>query len=274
MSGSMHRQPAPLPESLPFSGDRPVAMVTGGAKRAGRAIALEMAERGLDVLLTYLTSKAEAEATRDEIRSRGVHAAAVAFDLADPGDTLARANSLAPLLPRLDVLVHNASVYEPSPIEPGGAGLLDQLERHHAVNAFSPLVLQAALAGHLAASGLPGGGAIVAMLDIHTEPEHALPRRDHAAYAMSKAALGALVRAGAVDLAPKVRVNGVAPGVIAWPESGPEADPEMQARYLARVPLGRSGTPDDAAKAVAFLALDATYTTGQVLRVDGGRALR
>ena len=274
MSDPHHARPAPLPGSLPFAGDRAIAVVTGGAKRAGRAIALEMAERGLDVLLTYLTSEAEAEATRDEIRTRGVDAAAVAMDLADPRDALARANRLAALLPRLDVLVHNASVYAPSPIEPGGAGLLDHLERHHAVNAFSPLVLQAALAPRLAASTMRGGGAIVAMLDIHTEPEPALPRRDHAAYAMSKAALGALVRASAVDLAPRVRVNGVAPGVIAWPESGPESDPEMQARYLARVPLGRSGTPEDAARAVVFLALDAAYTTGQVLRVDGGRALQ
>lgn len=274
MTGPHHRKPDPLPDALPFSGDRPIAIVTGGAKRTGRAVALELAERGLDVLLTYLTSNDEADATRDEIRARGVHAAAVAFDLADPRDTIARAKALSTLLPRLDVLVHNASVYEPSPLKSGGAELIDQLEHQHAVNAFSPLVLQAALVSQLAASPLPGGGAIVAMLDIHTEPEPALPRRDHAAYTMSKAALGALVRASAVDLAPGVRVNGIAPGVIAWPESGPESDPEMQARYLARVPLGRSGTPDDAAKAVAFLALDATYTTGQVLRVDGGRALR
>ncbi|MBZ0173377.1 MAG: SDR family oxidoreductase, partial [Phycisphaerales bacterium] len=136
---------------------------------------------------------------------------------------------------------------------------------------LSPLALSAALAGALASSPLPGRGAIVAMLDIHAE---GLPRAGHAAYAMSKAALGAMVRSLAVDLAPSVRVNGVAPGVVAWPEVGPEADPTMQERYLSQVPLGRAGAPQDAAGAVAFLALDAAYTTGHVLRVDGGRSLR
>ncbi|MDQ7014066.1 MAG: SDR family oxidoreductase [Planctomycetota bacterium] len=275
--------PHPALGPLPFAGKRPIACVTGGARRVGRAIALELAARGLDVLLTFNTSEHDARATCDAIRGLGVDAAAVAFDLADPPATLARAHQLAAALPRLDVLVHNASTYEPSPLVPVESLDLDAAARQHAVNALSPLALSAALAPLLGAAGT---GAIVAMLDIHTEPAPPLPppvapassrcapRRDHAAYAMSKAALGAMVRALAVDLAPRVRVNGIAPGVIAWPESGPEADPEMQARYLSRVPLRRTGTPEDAAKAVAFLALDAAYTTGQVLAVDGGRALR
>ncbi len=278
--------PHPAIGPLPFAGGRPIACITGGARRVGRAIALELAARGLDVLLTFNTSEHEAHATCDAIRGLGVDAAAVPLDLADPPATLARARQLAAALPRLDVLVHNASTYEPSPLSPPDSLDLDAAARQHAVNALSPLALSAALAPLLGASGT---GAIVAMLDIHTEPAPPLPplpppaapassrcapRRDHAAYAMSKAALGAMVRALAVDLAPRIRVNGIAPGVIAWPESGPEADPEMQARYLSRVPLERAGTPEDAAKAVVFLALDATYTTGQVLAVDGGRALR
>lgn len=267
--------PSPI-GPLPFSGERPIACVTGGARRVGRAIALELAARGLDVLLTFNTSEHDARDTCDAIRGHGVDAAALRLDLADPPATLARAQQLAAVLPRLDVLVHNAATYEPSP--------LDQLDlaaaaRQHAVNALSPLACSAALAPLLGEPERCGGagGAIVAMLDIHTEPLptlRPLPRRDHAAYAMSKAALGAMVRALAVDLAPHVRVNGVAPGVIVWPESGPESDPGMQARYLSRVPLRRAGTPEDAARAVAFLALDATYTTGQVLAIDGGRSLR
>ncbi len=266
--------PHPAIGPLPFAGNRPIACITGGARRVGRAIALELAARGLDVLLTFNTSEHDARATCDAIREHGVDAAALQLDLTDPPATLARARQLAAALPRLDVLVHNASTYEPSPLEPVESLDLAAAARQHAVNALSPLALSAALAPRLGASGT---GAIVAMLDIHTEPAPPfppLPRRDHAAYAMSKAALGAMVRALAVDLAPRVRVNGIAPGVIAWPESGPEADPGMQARYLSRVPLERAGTPEDAAKAVAFLALDATYTTGQVLHVDGGRLLR
>jgi pteridine reductase len=110
----------------------------------------------------------------------------------------------------------------------------------------------------------------VCMTDIHAMGR---PRRDHAAYAMSKAALAQMVDSLARDLAPRVRVNAVAPGVVAWPEDGAEADAAMQARYLSRVPLGRAGTPGDASGAVAWLALDAAYVTGQTIRVDGGRWL-
>ena len=261
-------EPQPHPSGLPFSGTRPIALVTGGPRRVGRAICLGLAGRGLDVLLTYNTSRDEAEATCAETRAAGVEAAAAQLDLADVDGVRTWSDTLAAALPRLDVLVHNASTYEPSPLD-----ALDpaQAARQYRVNALSPLVMSAALARLLARSDQPGGGSIVAMLDIHTEGH---PRCDHAAYAMSKAALGAMVRSLAVDLAPGIRVNGLAPGVIAWPETGPDADPAMQERYLLRVPLERAGTPEDAAAAVAFLALDAAYITGQVLAVDGGRCLR
>ncbi|HZW08581.1 MAG TPA: SDR family oxidoreductase, partial [Phycisphaerales bacterium] len=245
-----------------------VALVTGGARRVGRAICLALAGRGCDVVLTRNTSAPEAEATAREIESAGVDARIAPLDLADAARSADWGRAIAGELPRLDVLVHSASTYDPSPLD----GLdLAHAEAQLRVNALSPLALSAALAPLLARSPLRGGGAIVAMLDIHAA---GLPRRDHAAYAMSKAALGAMMRTLALELAPSVRVNGVAPGVVAWPESGPEADPTMQERYLSRVPLGRAGTPEEAASAVAFLALDATYTTGAVLRVDGGRSLR
>jgi pteridine reductase len=108
------------------------------------------------------------------------------------------------------------------------------------------------------------------MCDIHAGDR---PRRNFVAYNMSKAALEQMVRTLALDLAPKVRVNAVAPGAVAFPESGYESDPAMQERYLRRVPLQRVGTVDEAAEAVRWLALDATYTTGLVVRVDGGRWL-
>jgi pteridine reductase len=138
------------------------------------------------------------------------------------------------------------------------------------VNALGPLLLTKALAGAMRESEMAGGGAVVAMCDIHAM---GLPRSGFAGYAMSKAALVEMVRSLARELAPRVRVNGVAPGVVAWPEAGYEADAGAQAAYLKRVPLGRAGTPEDAAGVVCWLALEATYLTGQVVRVDGGRSL-
>ncbi len=250
-----------------FDGARPVALVTGAGRRVGLAIAERLAARGLDVVL-HGRREGELSARADRVAaSFGVRARAAVCDLTDAAATERWASELLAVLPRLDVLVHNASVYERSPIEAvNAAGAALQLM----INAVSPLVLSARLAPMLSRGGLAGGGAIVALADIHAMGR---PRRDHAAYAMSKAALIEMVRSLAVDLAPRVRVNAVAPGVVAWPEHGPEADEAMQARYLSRVPMGRAGTPDDAAAAVAWLALDAAYITGEVLRVDGGRWL-
>jgi pteridine reductase len=169
-------------------------------------------------------------------------------------------------LPRCDVLVHNASVYGPTPLEMMSA---ETAQLFWKVNTLAPLLLTKLLAGRLAESTLPGGGAVVAMADIHAAGR---PRRGFAAYSMSKAALVEMVQTLARELAPKVRVNAVAPGVVAWPEDGKESEADKQA-YLKRVPLERAGTPEEAAEAVRWLALEAHYTTGQVVRVDGGRFL-
>jgi pteridine reductase len=117
---------------------------------------------------------------------------------------------------------------------------------------------------------MEGGGSIVAMCDIHAMGR---PRKEYLAYSMSKAALAEMVQTLARELAPRVRVNGVAPGVVVFAESGADADPAMQKAYLSRVPLGRSGTPEDAARAVRWLAMEATYVTGEIVRLDGGRWL-
>lgn len=245
--------------------DRPVAIVTGASRRVGLAIALELARRGCDLALALRSPPSAAEGVAF-IRRTGARCDALELELSSPELARSGARRLAQL-PRADVLVHNASVYELSPL---AALDPDALRRQLSINALAPLVLSAELAPLLSRSPLPGRGAIVAMLDIHAE---SLPRPGFAAYEMSKSALGAMVRSLARELAPGVRVNAVSPGVVAWPEAGPESDPACQARYLDRVPLARAGTPEDAARAVAFLALDAHYTTGQVLRVDGGRSL-
>lgn len=245
-----------------FKGDRPVALVTGGAKRVGRATCDELARAGCDVVLTYHTSEDDARSAARDLGGR-----AVRMDLDDLDEVERVAESLAADLPRLDVLVHNASIYGQSPLtELRAADLL----RHARVNALAPALLTARLADRLRASTLAHGGAVVAMCDIHSMGR---PRKNFLAYSMSKAALEELVRTLARDLAPEVRVNAVAPGVVAWPEEGYESDDEAQRAYIRRVPLRRAGTPEDAARTVRWLALDAGYVTGEVIRLDGGRWL-
>lgn len=256
-----------MTQRLDFTRDRPVALVTGGAVRVGRATALELARAGCDLVVTYSSSAADAATLRTELRTLGAASVIEPLDLNDLHAVERWGASIAGRLPRLDVLVHNASIYAPTPL---AEVTPDVLLANYRVNAAAPLLLSKALAARLRASPLPIGGAIIAMSDMHTLGR---PRRDFSAYAMSKAALTEMVRTLAVDLAPNIRVNAVAPGVVAFPDAGYESDPEMQARYIARVPLKRAGTPEDAAKTVRWLALDAGYITGEIVRLDGGRWL-
>ncbi|MCB9844583.1 MAG: SDR family oxidoreductase [Phycisphaeraceae bacterium] len=247
--------------------ERPVAMVVGGVRRVGRAIAAALAASGCDLVLTYRNSGDAAGEARAEFEKDGARVGLERLDLDDVGAVAELARRMCARGDRLDVLVLSASMYEPSEIEalePGG------VERQFRVNAVSPLLLCAGLAPLLGRSVLEHGGAVVAMCDMHAMGR---PRRGFASYSMSKAALVEMVRSLARELAPSVRVNGVAPGVVAWPESGPDADLAAQRAYLSRVPLARSGTPRDAAEVVRWLALDAGYVTGEIVRVDGGRWL-
>lgn len=244
-----------------------IALVTGGAVRVGAAIVRALASAGCHVTFTYRRSEREARSLEAELAAVGATARGYALDFNDPSAAEMFGRSFASASPALDVLVHSASIYEPTPLE---TLTIAEAERHYRVNALAPLILTRELAPVLAGSKMAGGGSIVCMVDIHASER---PRKAFSAYAMSKAALEQMVRVLALELAPGVRVNAVAPGVVAFASSGPDSDPEMQARYLKRVPLARSGTPEDAAEAVRWLALDARYTTGQILRVDGGRWL-
>lgn len=250
-----------------LSGQRPIAIITGCARRVGRATTLALVRGGCDIVGTFYTGKAEARSLAQEAASLGGACVIDRVELDDPEAARRWAAELCDTLPRLDVLIHNASVYAPTPLDTVTA---DDADRFMRINAISPLLISSACAAKLKQSPAPARGAIVAMSDIHAIGR---PRRTHIAYAMSKSALTEMVRTLAVDLAPEVRVNAVAPGVVAFPESGFESDEPMQARYLSRVPMGRAGTVEEAAGAVAWLALEATYTTGQILRVDGGRWL-
>lgn len=246
-----------------------MALITGAAKRIGRACALTLARTGCDLILTYKSSADEALTTAEDIRAASPGAAVqlIELDLADLDAVDRLGASLAGSLPRLDILIHNASIYGPRPLAELDANHILDMYR---INAAAPLLLTRHLAPLLAKSPLPGRGAIVAMCDMHAMGR---PRKHMCAYTMSKAALVEMVRSLARELAPSIRVNGIAPGVVAFPDSGKEADPQMQQAYLSRVPLGRSGTPEDAAEAVRWLAIDAHYTTGEIVRVDGGRWL-
>lgn len=250
-----------------MTGDRPIAIVTGAARRVGRAVAVELARVGFDLVITYHTREDDAAKTLRLARRAAGDAAfrAEAFqaDFRDPTLVDELAAELVNL-PRVDALVHNASTYAPSPLDTLDLG---ETLSHYLVNAVAPLLLSRMLAPKLAASPLAGGGCIIGFSDIHVLGR---PRRNYAAYAMSKAALTELVRTLALDLAPRIRVNAIAPGVVAWPD---DVDPEEVRAYEARIPLARPGTPEDAARLVRWLIQEAVYLTGQIIPLDGGRSL-
>ena len=245
----------------PPAGDAPVALVTGAARRIGAAIARRLHADGYAVAVHYHGSRAEALALVAELEA------------ARPGSSLALQADLAEFdrLPelvartvghfgRLDALVNNASAFFPTPF---GETTPAQWSTLFETNLRAPFFLAQAAAPHLRKAG----GAIVNLADIHGEQ----PLREHAVYGMGKAALLYMTRALALELAPSVRVNAVAPGAILWPEEGKDRG-ERQA-LMARTPLARTGTVEEVAEAVRWLLREASYTSGQVLRVDGGRSL-
>lgn len=239
----------------------PVALVTGAARRLGAAIARRLHAAGYDLALHYRGSEREALALAAELESsRAGSVLALQAELSEFDRLPELVARTVGRFGRLDALVNNASGFAPATfgdIHPG------HWDRMMAVNARAPFFLAQAAAPHLRVAG----GAIVNLSDIYARA----PRADLAAYAISKGALEAATRALAVAMAPEVRVNAVAPGAILWPEDG--IDPELQARLLAATPAGRTGTPDEIAAAVLWLLRDATYTTGMVLAVDGGRGI-
>ena len=239
----------------------PVALITGSARRIGAVIARTLHGAGYDVALHCRHSRAELDAL------------AAGLEATRPGSTLVLQADLAEFdrLPelvaqavgrfgRLDALVNNASGFEATPI---GATTPAQWDALFASNARAPFFLAQAAAPHLQASS----GAIVNLVDIYAER----PLRGHAVYCMAKAALLMMTGSLALELGPRVRVNAVSPGAILWPED--DDDTAAQDAMLARTPLGRTGTPQEVAEAVRWLLQDATYSTGQVLRLDGGRLL-
>ena len=246
---------------MPPPHERPVALITGAGRRVGAVIARSLHAAGYDLALHCRRSRAEAEALAAELeRGRARSTLVLQAELADPQ---APAMLLAATLAhfgRLDALVNNASAFFATPI---GTASVAQWHELFASNAQAPFFLAQAAAPALRAAR----GAIVNLVDIYAERALA----DHPIYCMAKAALAAMTRVLAQDLAPAVRVNGVAPGAVLWPSDGKPHD-DQQA-MLARTPLQRAGSPEDVAGAVLWLLRDAPYVTGQIIRVDGGRTL-
>jgi len=237
------------------------ALITGGAKRLGAAIARRLHAAGAAVLIHYRDSEADAaklEAELNGLRSRS--AAKVKAELLAPIAPRALVSAALDAFGRLDLLVNNASSFFPvtvGEIEPS------HWEELVGSNLRAPLFISQQAAPELAKRE----GAIVNVVDIHAER----PLKGYPVYSIAKAGLAALTRSLALELAPRVRVNGVSPGTIAWPDDG-QFDPAERGRILATTPLRRVGSPEDIAQAVHFLAT-APYVTGQIIAVDGGRSI-
>lgn len=246
---------------MPPRHDRPVALITGAGRRVGAVTARTLHAAGYDLALHYRHSADDARTLADELeRRRGGSTLLLQAELAELPALPALVERLLAHYGRLDALVNNASAFFPTPL---GTATPQQWNALFASNAQAPFFLsQAAIPALREAHG-----GIVNMVDIYAER----PLAQHTVYCMAKAALAAMTRSLALELAPAVRVNSVAPGAVLWPSDGkPYAD---QQAMLARTPLQRAGTPDDVAGAVLWLLRDAPYVTGQIIRVDGGRSL-
>lgn len=237
------------------------ALVTGGARRVGAAIARRLHAAGASVLLHYRDSEADAAKLEAELNAaRPKSAAKVKAELLAPIAPRALLAAARDSFGRLDLLVNNASSFFPVEV---GAIESSHWEELIGSNLRAPLFICQEAAPELTKVQ----GAIINIVDIHAER----PLKGYSVYSIAKSGLAALTRSLALELAPGVRVNGVAPGAIAWPEDG-QFDPAERARILATTPLGRMGSPADIAQAVHFLAC-APYVTGHILAVDGGRSV-
>jgi pteridine reductase len=239
-----------------------VAFITGAAHRIGAQIARTLHAEGVDLALHYRSSADAARALRSELEA--VRADSVLLLQADLHDCAAFPDLVGRIRAfhgRLDVLVNNASSFYPTPFDTASQAQWDDLIGS---NLRAPFFL----AREAAALLRDAGGSIVNLVDIHAER----PLKDHPVYSIAKAGNAMMVKALARELGPEVRVNGVAPGAILWPEQGMSED--AKGEILSRTALQRPGSPEDIARTLLFLVRDADYITGQIIAVDGGRTLQ
>ncbi len=236
-------------------------MITGAARRVGAEIATQLHAAGADVCIHYRHSADDADALVARLNAlRPDSAAVIQADLLDTASLPTLIDTVTNWRGGLDVLVNNASTFYPTPLGEVSEADWDDLVGS---NFKAPLFLSQAAATSLRERR----GSIVNIVDIHAQR----PLSKHVVYSPAKAGLAMLTRALAKELAPDVRVNGVSPGAILWPESDMSA--ATKASILDQVPLARAGAPGDIAGCVLYLVRDATYVTGQIVAVDGGRSI-
>ncbi len=239
---------------------RPVALITGSSKRIGAVIAQHLHAAGYNLLLHYRDSKTDAELLMQELnKARQSSAVILQANLDKPDEIETLASLSVNAFGRLDLLVNNASMFYPTPIQQAKQTDWDQLFNS---NLRGPYFLVQTLLEPLKRSA----GCIINIADIYADH----PLMNHSIYCMAKAGNQMMTKALALELAPHIRVNGIAPGAIIWPEN-PSVDTN---KLLEKIPMKQKGDPEDIAKLVLYLARDAGYITGQIIKVDGGRSLQ
>ncbi len=241
----------------------PVALITGSSRRIGAETARQLHANNFNVVLHYRNSEKEAITLTEEFNNiRANSAVNFCADLIDINQVRTLANNALKHWGRIDTLINNASSYYPTPfLEVSEAQWVDLLDS----NTKAAFFLSQALAPTLKEQQ----GSIVNIVDIHAD----YPLPEYSPYTIAKAGSAMLTKSLARELAPDVRVNGVSPGVIVWPENEAEHTDEEKQRILAQVPLAREGTTRDIAETVLFFVTKAPYITGQILAVDGGRSI-
>ena len=236
-------------------------LITGAAKRIGASCARLMHAEGYSVIVHYQHSEAEATALIAQLNAiRADSAWGLSADLSDSVQLKELAAVVMKRVERLDGLIHNASQFFPCEVANVDEDVWNQLFNS---NLKAPFFLTQALLPLLKQSQ----ASVINMVDIYGQR----PLLGHSVYSLTKAALIAMTQSLAKELAPDIRVNAIAPGAILWPETGHEQTAQVE--LLSKVALQRCGEPDDIAKAVRYLMMDAPYMTGQVLNIDGGRSL-
>lgn len=240
-----------------------VVLITGGAKRVGAAICRELHAHGAQLMIHYNTSIQEARALQAELNlQRANSVAIIQGDLLNTAVLPSLVGETVQHFGKLDVLINNASTYYPTEI---GHINEENWQDLMGSNLKAPMFLAQAAAAELRKNH----GCIINITDMHIER----PKKGYIIYSVAKAGLVTLTKSLAQELSPEVRVNAVAPGPVQWPENNPQFDEVYRQRVISQTLLKRIGEPQDIAKAVKFLVVDAPFITGHVLAVDGGRSL-